>query len=123
MGCMKCGRDTVEERIFCDTCLEVMKRYPVKPGIAIQLPKHKDGYPSKRAAAPRRRQAPTMEEIIRRLRKQVRNLVILWLITLLLAAAMVYPTVRFVQDLDMHKIGQNYSTFTESPEETDPVGP
>ena len=125
MGCMKCGRDTVEDRIFCDTCLEVMKRYPVKPGIAIQLPKRKDGYPLKRTAAPRRRQAPKMEEINRRLRKRVRNLVILWLVTLLLAAAMVYPTIRFVQDMDLHKIGQNYSTFTEDTAETDldPVSP
>ena len=50
---------------------------------------------------------------------------ILWLVTLLLAAAMVYPTIRFVQDLDLHKIGQNYSTFTEDTAETDldPVSP
>lgn len=123
MGCMKCGRDTVEDRLFCDTCLEVMKRYPVKPGIAIQLPKRKDVSISKRPAAPRRRQAPKTEEIIRRLRRRIRNLVILWLLTLLLAAAMVYPTVRFIQDLDLHKIGQNYTTFTEETAETVPVGP
>ena len=46
-------------------------------------------------------------------------------VTLLLAAAMVYPTIRFVQDMDLHKIGQNYSTFTEDTAETDldPVSP
>ena len=39
MACMKCGKDVNEPQVFCDECLAVMERYPVKPGTAIQLPK------------------------------------------------------------------------------------
>lgn len=113
MNCMKCGRETAEDHVFCDSCRDVMAQYPVKPGIAIQLPKHKDIPAAKRAAAPRRRQAPGTEEIIRRLRKRVRILLILWLVTLALLSAAIYPTVSFFMNLNLPNIGQNYSTFSD----------
>ena len=37
MYCLKCGRDTVAEKVFCEACLETMAKHPVKPGTAIQL--------------------------------------------------------------------------------------
>ena len=37
MNCMKCGREIGENRVFCDLCLADMEKYPIKPGIAIQL--------------------------------------------------------------------------------------
>ena len=55
MGCIKCGRDLEEGQIFCQSCLEVMAKYPVKPNTAIQLPDHKDSAAPKKSA-PKRRQ-------------------------------------------------------------------
>ena len=39
MYCLKCGRDTKSEQVFCNDCLAVMDAYPVKPDTAIHLPK------------------------------------------------------------------------------------
>ena len=37
MQCMKCGVDVPEGQVFCDKCLELMDRYPVKPGTPVQI--------------------------------------------------------------------------------------
>ena len=113
MSCMKCGRETGEDRVFCDICLADMEKYPVKPGIAIQLPHRKES-PSVKKTSPRRKQFPSPEERIFRLKKRVRRLVFLWVITLLLLAATIYPTIQFVQDHFSLRPGQNYTTFTDS---------
>lgn len=39
MYCLKCGKDTQGEQVFCENCLQVMDAYPVKPDTAIHLPK------------------------------------------------------------------------------------
>ena len=52
MGCMKCGRDVDPDQVFCDQCREVMARYPVKPGIVVQLP-HRHQQPVKKQPARR----------------------------------------------------------------------
>lgn len=113
MNCMKCGREIGEERVFCDLCLEDMKKYPVKPGIAIQLPSRKEPNSVKKPA-PKRRQPPTPEEQILKLKKWVRRWVVLWLVTALLLAATIYPTVEFFMGKSIQLPGQNYSTITDS---------
>lgn len=40
MHCMKCGRKVEDSHVFCDDCLEDMKKYPVKPGTVVRLPQH-----------------------------------------------------------------------------------
>lgn len=39
MNCMKCGTEIEESQVFCDDCLAVMEKYPVKPDVAVHLPK------------------------------------------------------------------------------------
>ena len=39
MHCLKCGKQTKSEHVFCPGCLTVMEAYPVKPDVHIQLPK------------------------------------------------------------------------------------
>lgn len=113
MNCMKCGREIGENRVFCDLCLADMEKYPIKPGIAIQL--HPRNNPNTvKKSTPKRRQPPSAEEQILRLKKRAKRLVILWLITLLLLAASVYPTVQFFRDLTILLPGQNYTTITDS---------
>ena len=112
MYCMKCGRDVNEGQVFCDSCLEVMKKYPVKPGIAIQLPGKKEAPPKK--AHVKRKQPPTPEEQILKLKKRLKGMVILWLVTLMLLAATIYPTVEFFLGRSFMLPGQNYTTITNT---------
>lgn len=113
MTCMKCGRDIEENQVFCSACLEDMAKYPVKPGIAIQLPGRKEGPPPKKAY-PKRKQPPTQEEQIRTLKKRLKGMVILWLVTLALLAATIYPTVEYFLGERFLLPGQNYTTITDS---------
>ena len=39
MQCMKCGRDVESDEVFCNSCKETMARYPVRPGVVVQLPR------------------------------------------------------------------------------------
>lgn len=111
MGCIKCGRDIEDGQVFCQSCLEVMAKYPVKPNIAIQLPSKKDA-PAPKKSHSKRRQPPTPEEQILRLKRRVRTMVILWFITLCLLAATIYPTIQYFLGKPILLPGQNYSTIT-----------
>ncbi len=112
MNCMKCGREIREDQVFCNICQESMKKYPVKPGTAVQLPQRKDSSGVRKILVKRR--APTPEERIQRLKRRLRYVTILWLVTLLLLAATIYPTVEFFLGKTFHLPGQNYTTITEA---------
>jgi len=58
------------------------------------------------------------EEQVLRLKKRIRHLVILWLITLLLLAATIYPTVEFFTGKTLLLPGQNYTAITENSSDT-----
>lgn len=112
MSCMKCGRDIEEGQVFCTACLADMAKYPVKPGIAVQLP-HRKGGPTLKKAHPKRRQPPKPEEKIQAMKKWIRFLLAMWLITLALLAATIYPTVEYFLGKTFLLPGQNYSTVTD----------
>jgi len=118
LSCMKCGRDIEEGQVFCPDCLAVMAKYPVKPNTAIQLPHRKDG-PGPKKAHPRRRQPPKPEEKVEAMKKWLRFLLAMWLITLLLLIASLYPTVEYFMGNSFRHTGQNYSTVTD-PDTTQP---
>lgn len=113
MNCMKCGRDIEEGQVFCASCLEDMRQYPVKPGIAIQLPIRKE-QPMLKKMVPKRKQALPPEEQVKVLKKRLRRIIILWLITLCLLAATIYPTMEYFFGEQTLLPGQNYSTFIET---------
>ena len=107
MDCMKCGRETKNEQVFCQDCLRVMQRYPVQSGTVVFLPRRRDPVVKKTV----KRHVVSSEEQIKMLRKQ---LMMLWLVLVVCIAAimlMINPTLHYV--LDEHvEIGQNYSTVT-----------
>ena len=71
MLCLRCGRETPNEQIFCERCLKTMEKYPVKPGTAVQLPDQ-----SAREYRPQSvRRQPSAEEQLPLLRRMVRILV------------------------------------------------
>ena len=118
MNCLKCGVEIEETQVFCEDCREVMKKYPVKPGIAIQFPKREDAPAVIKKTLLRRKSPLSPEDQIRVLRRRMRSLMIVWLVTLLLLGATIYPTVEFIRNLDIRLPGQNYSTYqVESTEE------
>ena len=42
MNCMKCGRETKEDAVFCEDCLDHMNRHPVPPNTLVYVPTEKD---------------------------------------------------------------------------------
>ena len=82
MQCMKCGVDVPEGQVFCDKCLEIMDRYPVKPGTPVQiLPRTtKDKSSKKRELSPEE-QLNKQKNLNRRLR------LLIWLLGIALACA------------------------------------
>ena len=83
MQCMKCGKSTSENQVFCESCLQIMDAYPVKPDAAINLPNRTNPSPSKKAP---RKKPPTPEEQIAHLKKTARRLRITCLVMVLLLA-------------------------------------
>ena len=111
MSCLKCGQETSENELFCGECLKVMEKYPVKPGIAIQLP-HREETASIKRTVTRKKQPLTPEEMVPILKKRFWRMFVIWLVTLILLGLTTYPTIVFVQKWNVHLPGQNYSTIT-----------
>lgn len=120
MGCLKCGRDIPEGQLFCESCLDVMKKYPVKPNTAILLP-HTGSAASPKKPAAKRRQAPTAEEKLLIAKRYLRRILVLWLITLGLLIISLYPAVKYIVGDRIRLPGQNYSTFSTVPAESAPA--
>lgn len=105
MFCLKCGRE-IESGVFCVDCLFDMAKYPVKPGTAIQLPKRRESTPVRKMLSWRKTVTP--EEQVRKLRKSLRTMIVLWVITFLLFCAALFPAVSYLME-DHFLPGQNYS--------------
>ena len=108
MNCLKCGKETQNNQVFCSACLLDMEKHPVKPGTAIQLPLRAPKAPAKKAP---HRQKP--EEQVRRLRGLVRWLaaaVAVLSVALCVTAAMLVRTL--ISRNETRAIGKNYTTVT-----------
>ena len=108
MNCMKCGRETQNENVFCQNCLQEMEKYPVRPGTVVLLPRRKEPSMLKKIT---KRHVPTAEEQVKLLHKWVVVLSILLTICVAAIVLMFNPTMHYV--LDEHvEMGQNYSSMT-----------
>ena len=47
MGCLRCGKETGEKAVFCDTCKGCMDDYPIKPGTVVVIPERAPVQPEK----------------------------------------------------------------------------
>lgn len=73
VNCMKCGVEVPETQVFCDHCLQVMEKYPVKPDTHVHLPKRSVSVdPAKKPS--KKKRAPTQEEVLSSLRLRVLRL-------------------------------------------------
>ena len=116
MNCVKCGRETTEEQVFCGVCLREMEDYPVKPGTAVLIPKRERETPPKKTKV-RRRPVRTLPEQVLHLKKKVLRLRILAAVLLLLCGALCFLVGRLWDGVDIQPLpGQNYQTEeTHSP--------
>ena len=107
MDCLKCGKKTTDEQVFCDTCLASMDAYPVKPDVHIQLPNRITGQAAKKPG--RKSRAFSQEEQVIVLRHRVRRLrvlVLLLLICIGILGAMVAKKTVIREDSEL---GKNYT--------------
>ena len=116
---MRCGRETAQEQVFCQACLTEMERYPVKPGTVVQLPRRQET-PANKMTLPRRK-VLTQEEQIRKLKKNVRILIVLLVLAWTLVAALAYPALKELIGEQELRPGQNYSAITETEESSEPA--
>ena len=113
MNCIKCGRETENEAVFCAECLAHMERHPVKPGTVVLLPPKGSDYVPKKQA--RKRRTLTPEEQIKRLKRRNRILSAILVLVLAIAGFFGYIAREAIGRLDIQKFwGQNYSSITDS---------
>ena len=109
MLCMKCGKKTGENQVFCDDCLATMAAYPVKPDAIVQLPSRPET-PVKKATPRKKTLSP--EAQLLRSRKTIKRLSTVLACTLLALCLTVSFLVHIVQERnDEDSIGKNYSTM------------
>lgn len=108
MYCMKCGKETTDSQVFCDACLVIMDKYPVKPGTHIQLHPRPEVKPGRSSS---RKRSYTPEEQILRLRRGIKGLALALLSCLLALALTVTLLVHTSQQYrESNAIGKNYNT-------------
>lgn len=91
MYCLRCGKETTDEQVFCQACLDNMENYPVKPGVPVQLPHRPAVQLPKRTGKKGKNQSP--EELLEDMRKTVRRMtrvLLLAVLLLLLAGGIIF---------------------------------
>ena len=118
MNCMKCGRETADDQVFCAGCLEEMERYPVKPGTVVHIPS-RGAEEEVRKVSRRKKPLPSVSEQMIRLRKKLFWTRIILAVMLLLLGVMCFAVGRVMIEWDAREvIGQNY-TIEEATETTE----
>ena len=118
MNCLRCGRETQEDHVFCDSCLEEMKKYPVRPGTAVMLPRRGEEASPKKI---KRHVKPVLplEDQVRKLKKQR-----FWILfaSILTAVVLISSLVLTYADLKKNELrpGQNYSSMDSTAPVTKP---
>ena len=110
MQCLRCGRETEEDRVFCFLCESIMVKQPVKPNTVVTIPERSVRY---RNNAPARKPQKT-EDDTEQLRRTILQLR-LW-VCMLMAALMLCVGVLTWQELsreDKPAIGQNYNSVID----------
>ena len=109
MNCMKCGTEIPEGQVFCDHCLSVMDRYPVKPDAHIHLPKRVTASdPAKRPV--KKKRAPSAEEQVVSLRMKVLRLRLLAVIlAFFLCVTGSFLALTLYQQYTTPATGRNYT--------------
>lgn len=108
MYCMKCGKEIKENQVFCEACLVIMDKYPVKSGTHIQIPQR----PISTAGKPvSRKRILTPDEQLLRLRRSVKHLAVALVCTILALGLTIILLAHTVMEYqESTSIGKNYNT-------------
>ena len=115
MYCLKCGKETNDDQAFCLECQKEMAKYPIDPGVAVQILPRRQTTQKKTS---KRRITP--EEQVKILRKRVRLYACLFLAALIVVVCLCVPLVLQIQD-ERGQIGKNYVTIKPGTVPTIPV--
>ena len=110
MQCLRCGRETDGDQVFCFLCESVMVKHPVKPNTVVPIPERSARLRSTPVRKPQKQEEDT--EHLHRTILQLR----LW-VCMLMAALMLCVGVLTWQELTRDEkpaIGQNYHSILES---------
>lgn len=110
MFCMKCGKKTEEKQAFCNDCLAVMAKYPVKPEVKIFLP-HSTPTTVVKKSVPKKKALPPEEQISRLRKALLRVSFALAIAVLALVLSVALLVESFHEDVKEDVIGQNYGTI------------
>lgn len=114
MNCLKCGKETSRERVFCDHCLDTMAAYPVKPGTPIHLPRQAVSQTAKKTSSRKRVLSP--DERIERQKKLLRGLACMVICLAILLGLSLAALVSTGQALKTAKnTGKNFTVETTPP--------
>ena len=108
--CLKCGKKTEAQSVFCGECLAVMEHYPIKPGTVVHLPCRQDA--SETSSKTDFEEAGHVEQL------NHQREIIRWLtaVVAMLSALLVITSVLLIRTLDKEPalpvIGKNYTTST-----------
>ena len=112
MYCMKCGKEVKEKQVFCEACLVIMDKYPVKPGTHIQIPQRPKSTANKPSS---KKKIYTPEEQVQRLRRSVKGLVLALICSMLALGMTITLLVHTVTEYkESASIGKNYNTVDTS---------
>lgn len=113
MYCLKCGRDTPGEQVFCEACLEGMKQFPVKPGTAVTLPSRRNDSEIKKQQSRKRPVSPEEQVLLLRKRLRRSRIALLILILLLGVAAAVLAQAYLAEGWRIAAAPDNRSAFIQ----------
>ena len=109
MNCMKCGRETKSDDIFCCECLEHMERYPVAENMLVYVPSAKD-----RAAAEKKHTVAhpviSAEDQVKRLHRKIDTLRLLVIFFIAVSLFFGVLSMETLHELNVtNLIGKNYT--------------
>ena len=120
MNCLRCGRETENQQVFCKACLDYMALHPVRSDTPVYLPVRKEKEAPRKQRRWHRRER-SADEMVVILRKRVRFLtaVTLILFSMLSAAvAGVWLAKEQGAEIPIPNIGQNFLTSGDSTTDT-----
>lgn len=110
MNCMKCGRETKSDDVFCQDCLEHMERHPVPENMLAYVPTEKD-----RSAAVKKHAVThtivSTDDQVKRLQREtdwLRLMVILFAVLSMFLGIVSMETLNELKISNL--IGKNYKT-------------
>ena len=112
VNCMKCGRETKDDDVFCLECLDHMERHPVAENMLVYVPTAKDRAAAEKKLTVTHHPVISEEDQVKRLHRKVE---ILRLLVILFVGASLFFGILSMETLHELKlsnlIGKNYTTI------------